>query len=261
MAAFLAINGLTVPIAVNSFDETPREIGGMEAAYDGTARLSRQSTKHDCAFEMTPQASADALAWESLIRGLGQQWSFLSSLYGTKGLGPTAGYVATQTATGGKFAGRLTVTATTGAISYAAALGSNWAAMFWRFESAAWHHHIILSSGTKYLDGVVSVASTSYFAVASGTATITNVTGSDVDYSDLVLLPYLPISTWPATWGIAAAAFSSLPLLNVTGDAVPETTTRSMLGKVSKSELLPAVVAGASFKANVRRLSVELSEA
>jgi len=40
---------------------------------------------------------------------------------------------------------------------------------------------------------------TTWLSVASGTATIVNATGAAVDYDDLVLLPFLPIVTWPET--------------------------------------------------------------
>jgi len=259
---WLTVNGVELggSIQEGSAQETRREIGDTTPAYDGTLRKSRLSVKRDLEFETTPMTSANALAWESYLRGLGERWSFDTSLYGSKGLGPVAGYAATNPAGTPKFgAAILRVTATTGAISYAAALGSNWTAMFWRYETAVWHHYTVLSDGKKWYDGVRNDAlSTTWFSVASGTATITNTTGSAVDYDDLVLLPFLVPADWPPVFGVASSAFSNLPSLTLAGDIIPEATTRSALGEVS---MVPAkVYLSGSLVTNAKLLSVILSQ-
>ena len=261
--SFLLVNGVELGDLISEpsgVQEGRREIGETTPAYDGTLRKSRQSIKHDLEFETTPMLSATALAWESLIRGLGEKWSFDTDLYGSKGLGPTAGYVASRTTSGPKFgAGELSVTATTGTISFAASLGSNWTAAFWRYESAAWHHYVITSAATKWYDGVSDDAhATTWFAVASGTATITNTTGAAVLYDDLVLLPFLPVSTWPTVWGVAASAFSLLPRLTLSGDAIPEASTRTVIGDATPS--FRKVVLSGSLRTNAKVLAISLSE-
>lgn len=260
---FLTVNGVELGGSISEprgIAESRREIGESTNAFDGTLRKSRQSIKHDLEFETTPMTSANALAWESLIRGLGEVWSFDSSLYGSKGLGPTAGYTASRTTSGPKFgAGELSVDATTGSISFAASLGSNWTAAFWRYESAAWHHYVITSAGTKWYDGVSDDGhSTTWFSVSSGTATIANTTGAAVLYDDLVLLPFLPISTWPTVWGVASSAFSLLPKLTIAGDAIPEATSRSVMGEATPRVV--KVVIGGSLQTNARILSATFSE-
>ena len=260
---FLTVNAIELGDSIAEpagVKEGRREIGETSAAYNGTLRKSRQSIKNDLEFETVPMLSATALAWESLIRGLGEHWSFDSDLYGSKGLGPTAGYDASRTTSGPKFgAGELSVTGVTGTISFAAALGSNWTACVWRYESAAWHHYVITSAGTKWYDGVSDDAhSTIWFEVASGTATISNTAGAAVLYDDLVLLPFLPVSTWPTVWGVATSAFSALPKLTIAGDAVPEATTRTVMGEATPS--FRKVMLSGSLRTNAKTLSVALSE-
>jgi len=263
--SFLLVTGLELGDLISEpagVKEGRREIGETSAAYDGTLRKSRQSIKHDLEFETTPMLSATALALESLIRGLGEVWSFDSDFYGSKGLGPTAGYVATVASPGTpKFGSALSVTATTGSITYAAALGSSWTAAFWRTadNGVTWVHYIITSAGTKWLNGVSNDAAvTTWFAVSSGSATITNATGSAVFYDDLVLLPYLIVSTWPAVWGVATSAFPLLPKLTISGDAIPEATSRTVMGEATPS--FRKLVVSGSLRTNAKVLSISLAE-
>lgn len=256
--AFLTINGIELHPLVDTFEETPREIGERDFAYNGTGVISRQGTKRDVSFETWFVSPTEGRALDKFIRGEGHVWAFGSTgFYSSKGLKPNSGYVATQTGSGGKFAGKLTVSATTGTITYATQLGTTWALMYWRYESAAWHHHIVNSDGVKYLDGAVDVGSTSYIAVSSGSVTITNVTGSGVDYSDLVVLPFVVPASWAAIFGVSATAFSLLPALSVAGDFDPE--ARTMLGEVSSGSLHRAIISGVSYS-NARKLKVTMRE-
>lgn len=255
--AFLTINGVALSAAVDSFEEQPREIGERDTSFNGTGVVSRQTTKRDVSFDTTVLTPTEGRAWDKLLRGEGHVWSFDSSFYSSKGLGPNAGYVATQSGSSGKFTGHLSVSATTGTITFATQLGTTWALMYWRFESAAWHHHIINSDGVKYLDGVVDVGATTYIAVSGGSVTITNATGSPVLYDDLVVVPFVVPAAWAAVWGVAATAFPSLPRLSVAGDFDPE--ARTMLGEVTSGKLQPATI-GSTFYAATRKLKVALRE-
>lgn len=260
--SLLLVNGLTVPIAEDSMSESPREVGSAEPAFDGSLSRTRQSTKTDIAFATPPLSSADALAWLELLRGKGEHWSFDTSLYGSKGLGPTAGYVASNPAGTPKFgAAVLRLTATTGDIEFTAGLGSIWTMMVWRYESAVWHHYTVCSDGKKWLDGVRADATvTTWFGVAAGIPHLSNSTGAAVDYDDLVLLPFLVSTTWPPVFGIAATAFSELPKLTLSGDLIWEASTRTVLGSVSAVKPLRGVLSGVS-AATHRTLSVMLEEA
>jgi hypothetical protein len=258
--AFLTINGIEIPVREGTLDETIREIGATTPAFDGTMRRTRQAVKHDLEFKTTPLEATEAYAWDSLIRGLGHHWSFDSSLYSSKGLGPDAGYVATQSGAGGKFTGRLSVTATTGTITFSNAWsGGAWTYMVWRFESGAWHHYTADSTGRKWLDGVRNDAAvTTWASLPSGTITLANTTGSAVLYDDLVVVPYLLPTTWPPIFGVAAVAFSDLSRLTLAGDALPEATSRTVQGDASAT-FVKAVIGG-SFRTNGRVLSVKLTE-
>jgi hypothetical protein len=260
--AFLTLNGIELggDIAADSLPEPRREIGETSSAFNGTLRKSRQAIKRDIEFSTTPLTSADALAWESFLQGLGEHWGFNTSLYGSKGTGPNSGYVASNPSGTPKFgAAVLRVTASTGSITYAAALGSNWTAMFWRYESAVWHHYTVLSDGKKWLDGVRADATvTTWFAVSGGSAALTNVTGAAVDYDDLVLLPFLVPTTWPEAFGVAASAFSELPKLTAAGDIIQEASTRTVLGEATPSAL--KVHISGTLRTNARTLAVKLME-
>ncbi len=256
--SFLAINGVELRVAVDSFSEKPREIGEHDTSFNGTGVVSRQGTKRDCAFETVLFTPTEGRAWDKLLRGEGHVWSFDSSFYSSKGLGPNAGYVATILAGSAKFgASQLSLTATTGTITFATQLGSTWSLMFWRYESGAWHHYIICSDTTEYYDGAAGAYATTWIAVSGGSVTITNATGSAVLYDDLVVLPFVVPATWAAIWGVAATAFPSLPSLSAAGDFDPE--ARTVKGMVSSGKLQPAVISGVLYAA-VRKLSVELQE-
>ncbi len=259
--SFLTLNGIPLSVADGTAATATREIGERSMAFDGSARVSRQSVKRDLSFETIPLVSADAHAWDCFLRGLGESWSFDASFYGSKGLGPNAGYVATHNTTGGKFSGRLILTATTGSITYATQLGTDYTVMLWRFESAAWHHYEIHSDGKRWYDGVRNDALViTGIAVTGGSVVLTNATGSAIDYDGLVALPYLVPTTWPPIFGVATTAFSVLPKLIAAGDAVAEATTRSVMGDVSEGKYLQGY-SGGSFRNNLRTLSVVLQEA
>jgi len=89
--SFLLVNGLEVPVAIDSLTEPCRLIGDTSEADDGTLRKSEQAIKLDFDFSTTPLSPADARAWACLLRGLGDVWSFDSHLYSSKGVPPSAG--------------------------------------------------------------------------------------------------------------------------------------------------------------------------
>lgn len=162
--AFITINGIDVDVRV---EEASRpdviEIGEKSRAFDGTLRKSRQGVKRAYSIQTGFAQRSDSLALESLLLGLGHRWSFDSHLYSSKGLGPSSTTAAAQAASGNsKFgAGRLQVNATTGSISFATGFTSGYTFMVWRSTNGTtYSHHIIMSDGTKYVDGVSSVAAT-----------------------------------------------------------------------------------------------------
>jgi hypothetical protein len=236
--SYLLVAGIPFPGSVKSSTEPVREIGVTETAHDGTLLKSIVATKLDKSFESVPLPLATAFAWACMARGAGECWSFDASLYSANGLGPNGTPDCALASAHPKFGTQnLSLTATTGGVSYAAALGSNWTVRFWRREDGVWRHYVVCSDGKKWRLGERDDAAvTSWLSVASGTATLTNTTGAAVEYDDLVVLPYLVPTTWPPLWAALGVAFSPLPRLHVTGDAIAEGGTRLMLGAAPASK-------------------------
>lgn len=247
--AVLSVNQINVGALIAAGDAPRvevRDIGNEAQGADGTWRVTRSARKRDLKFKTVPLTAADALAWASLFAGEGESWSFDFSLYGSKGLGPSANVGCTVPGGSSKFgAGKLSVPATSGSITYAAAINSfgsttDWTVGVWRStdSGATWSHYLVRSDGAKWLNGARNDGtSTTWLTVSAGSVTIANTSGSAVLYDDLVVLPYKSVTAWGPTLGTATAAFSSLPLLNVAGDIVTEQATRLMLGKVTETVL------------------------
>lgn len=261
--AFLTINGIDVEVAA----ATPptagiEEVGERVRAFDGTLRVSRHALKQSFEFTTPPMLRADATALRRLLMGEGHAWSFDSNLYSSKGLGGSSVTNAVQQASGSsKFgAGRLQVGATTGTITFAAALGSTWSAGFWRSTNGtSWTHYLVRSDGAKWVDGSRSDGtSTTWLSVSSGSLTLANGTGSAVYYDDLYALPFLTADSWGPMLGVATSPFSALPALTVTGDLI-EGSSLTCIGMAESYEVLPGVMGG-SLQSNLRRLRGILSE-
>lgn len=239
--ALMKLNGINLGVLMAVSIEpkvAARDVGDTTVAVDGTTRVTRNARKLDTSFMSVPLSVADAHAWRSFITGEGEVWSFDAHLYGSKGTAATATN-AVQSAGSAKFgAGKLSVGATTGTISFLAAVNSwgdssAWSVGVWRYEAAAWHHYLVRSDDAKWVDGARNdAASTAWLSVASGTVTIANTTGSAVLYDDLVVLPFLVPVDWPAQWVAAGAAFGPLPFHAATGDWVTEQATRAVVGFV-----------------------------
>jgi hypothetical protein len=257
---FLALNGIEIDALNDTFTETPREIGSTEPAFDGTLRRTRIARKRDVRFDTPWMLQSEARAWEGLIVGEGHSWSFDSHLYSSKGLGPNAGYAASQVTAAAKYGtGYLSVNATTGTITYAASLGSNWTIAYWMQVGGNWFHYVRTSAGDKWENGVQNNGLALKGTVTSGSLVITNTDGSAALFDDVVALPFVVPSAWVASLYAATVAFSSLPKLDMTGDCLSETTTRSVLGSVESSVLGKGYLSG-SFRTNMRKLTVQLSE-
>lgn len=265
-----AINGIDLAPIASAKDlpqEPKRDIGGVEDASDGSKVVTRIARKLDLTFTSIPLLSADAVAFEGLICGLGEHWSFDTSLYGSKGLGPSGTIDAIQTAGTPKFgAGVLRLSATTGTITFAGAAQGpggtfrKYTVMVWRRESGVWHHYIVTSSGHKWLDGVrADGTSTTWLVVtAVGDVTIVNTAGATQDYDDLVVLPYEIVDYWGEIFGVATSAFSNLPDLNASGLLVTEATTRIVTGNCTSMTVMMARPSGYSLQRDMKRLSVEI---
>lgn len=268
--AFLAINGIELDVLNDTCSEEKREIGATDMAFDGTMKKQRQSTKYDLKFETPPMISATAFAWDSLIRGHGQRWSFDSHLYGSKGLGPTSSTGCTNETTNGAKWGAKYLQITAGnSFAVAGVYSSDVTTLVHKWNSgiAEWEHYIIIgNAATVYLDGVSSGASiAAWFSASGGTVTLGGAAGHDFD--DLVILPFAVPTAWVTAanpdnlfyWHSLTSAWPDLPRLSVSGDVLWDVSPRTMIGSSDVSTLLKGVVGG-SFRTNARKLSVYLQQ-
>ncbi len=232
-------------VAVSSDVEgQTRDIGAMDEAADGSMYVTRSARKQDLTFSTVPLSLADALAWWSFFTGEGETWSFDSSLYGSKGTGPsgTTG-TAVQSAGSAKYgAGKLSLSASS-SITWDDATRNSfgrlavWTVSVWR-NAGSWTHYVVNSSGQKWVDGVRNdAATTTFLSVSAGDVTLSNSSGT-VTFDDLVVSPYLWPLDWPSQVHAAAAAFGPLPSLAATGDFVDEQTSRAVVGKVEKGKFM-----------------------
>lgn len=246
----LALNGINLGALMHAGEEpkeATRDIGDRTEATDGSTRVTRAARKNDLAFSSVPLTGADAHAWKCLLTGEGEAWSFDSSLYGSKGTGPSAAVNTSQSAGAAKYgAGKLEVGATTGTITYSSVTlngwgGSTaWTVMVWRYEGAAWVHYVVRSDGAKWVDGARNDAASTTWLTVGSDVTIANATGSPVLYDELVVLPFAVPANWPAQVVAAAVAYGALPFLLATGDLVAEKAAREVCGEVEESSFMRA---------------------
>jgi hypothetical protein len=260
MGVLTLASGLNIPVRAETLQRETREIGDRATAYDGTMRLTRRARKVDFAFEMPPMSAADAFAWEHLLAGTGQYWSFDSTLYSTKGV-PSTG-TAVRTPFGPK--------AGVGCLDFGiaqtfiGALGDEfalypWTVSLWRNAGAGYVHYVVRSDGAKWVDGVRNdLAVTTWMAVT----TSLTITDTGVPYDSI----HAALGLWPEDWitpvyDMAGAAWANFPALSLYGDALPGSSTsarRTYLAEVSSSPIFGGRLDGASYSASLHQLSVSL---
>jgi hypothetical protein len=264
--AALTVNGLTVPIKHDSFTEVIREVGDTTQAFDGTLRRSRLATKRDMSFDLQLSDGATGYAWEQLLRGLGEVWPFDSTFYGSKGNAPAT---TTGFAIAGSFkfgAGGLYCAGAAGpptmSMTVPTSPGGAWTVMGWqKIDVGSWVHVVFTSASGMWVDGAASGASPSDYGLSmSGSSlTFTGHVTSDYFWDDIVALPFVVPSTWPAVFAARTLAYPLAPVLEVAGDVVVEASTRSVIGSVESQRLLYAWASGSN--ALHREFSVTLQEA
>lgn len=235
----LKLSGIEVDAVVAASEDikqSTRDVGEQSEASDGTMHQTRSARKLDFAFQSVPLTLAAAAAWWAFFSGEGEVWSFDANLYGSKGSGPssTTGTVAQSLGSAKYGAGKLEFTGAAsitwaGAAKNSFARADTWTISLWR-NAGTWTHYVVNSAGQKWVDGVRNdAATTTFLSVSSGDVTLSNSAGT-VTFDDLVVVPYLMPTDWPAQLAAAAAAFSPLPALALTGDFVTEQSSRLVLG-------------------------------
>lgn len=251
--SFLTINGLELKLTEAS--QEPFRVGEQIArSYSGFGRKSALAKKREWTATTGPLTAAEAMAWRSLIDGEGFCWTWDTDLYATNGLGPTAGYTATGSGSGG-VGGSGYVSTGASALSYATQLPSSYTLGVYKWSGSAWVHYQVTSGvAGAYTDGVYSAGtSTSWVTVSSGSVSL----GASNAFDHLVVYPFAWPSSWPTLYSVAAQ--SPLPYLYASGDLVNTTGSLTVLGEVTGSESVSFYSAGTWVSAG-EILSVKLAE-
>lgn len=240
----LVINGITVPVGVDSLKRSVEEVGERTRAFDGTAILNRRWTKRVLEFEMPVASQVDQLAWMALLRGEGHVWPFEASLYSAKGL-PVVNAAASIGATSPApryGSGRLAANgASTG---FPTKLGPAWTVALWHISGAAWNHYTVNSLGQKWDNGLRNDLANTWFLSVSASGDLTL---SSAWYDDVVAFPAIMPTTWPPLLYATGRPFPPLPRLEAYGDLFPGSSASSPVyvrGEVSSFDYAPAWIGG-----------------
>src|SRR5690242_11315677 len=109
--AFLTVNGVDVKTLANTFSEQILYIGDLQRR-GVTGRLldNRVATKRRFLVKAQVKRWADAERVKDWVEGRGHSWSFDTSLYSDRtAVGPAVAGTSTQSSSGGKYSGKLTV--------------------------------------------------------------------------------------------------------------------------------------------------------
>jgi hypothetical protein len=241
--AFVKINQWE--LSVSSAAQTLAHIGQRERAFNGTMLATQISQKREWTLTTPWMDPTEAEKVRLLLLGLGDKWDFSESTgndwqWSSKGLGKASG--SGSSLASGKFgrgvriaaAGQVTWTLGT---SYPWSL-TTWSLMVWYYESAAWHHYILCSDGTKYKDGAVYVGSLAFLAFSGGTLTLGDSgSGGNQDFDDLVALPFVVTTGMAAAWGVATESFGPLPALKLDGTLVKDASPVQVQAEPGSIEL------------------------
>lgn len=269
MANILRISGIPIPILTEAASHTTTQIGENERAEDGSMIISRRALKENYKLKIAHQIPTDAIAYRELFLGRGHTWNFDTTVYSSKGLGPTVLTNTVINATSKYGAGGAQQTASSGRFRAIAlpANGTKWTVMLWRKIGAGAFVHYIVTNTTKgasqaYVNGVLASDTTVWLGVSTSTGTVTlDADGaSTTNIDDLVILPYEIPASWPANIFAYGAAFSQLAYLDVDGDLIDANlVTKSCKGGVSGISVQPGWLNGVYYQ-SIRVVDAELEE-
>lgn len=243
--AMLLVNNVEFPIHGEP-STAVREVGHTAQAFDGSIRKTRQALMRDLVAASTLMSAATAFAWEQLINGVGEFWSFDSHLYGSKGQGPSVSSGCTIGANG--LHGSRVAIGSGSVLTYPGVYESSYSVLVWRNAAAAagagnWASYLVRSDGAKWVDGVRNdAASTSWLTSTAGAVSLAG-DGAARWYDELTVLPFLVPDAWPPSLhglNALALAFSPLPKLYLFGTAVLEGGVRTVVGKTERGTFVQA---------------------
>lgn len=239
MTAFLRLNGITVPVASDSADVTPEDIGSTVRASDGTPLFNRRAVKHKWAGKTVITTAAEALAWLRLVTGKGHVLNWESNNhYTSKGLAPAViGANFTIVAAGAKYGSyRANSASAAGNIGYWNVFGSTspWTVALWKQNVTAgegiYTHVVVRSDGAKWSNGARNDGlGTPYLLVSAGQM-ILGQAANNIYFDDVVALPYLVPTDWPTQMHAFGSAFGALPRLTADGLFIEGNTATTVKG-------------------------------
>ncbi len=266
--AALALNGITIPVAQDSFRQLEsRRLGGFSRGPSGQAVSTVRARKRRWGGTLVPRPSSESEAWRGLIGGLGQAASFDVDLLSNRGHSPTTTTSAAVSATA-KVHGAKSLALTAPAGLLVLPFGaSTWTALAHRSVAGVWSHWVMTSAGSKWVDGVVSAASSSWLAVATGSTTLDATGASGTEYvDDLALLPFAIPASWvpQAHAEHLARAWTPPPYLRATGDLIAMSAdpsgARLVMGRITGVRTVGMMVGGV-FDPGGEQIDFELEEA
>lgn len=218
-------------LSVSAAGQALEHAGQRARAFDGTMLATQIAQKRSWDITTTWLDAAVAEKVRLLLLGEGDKWDFSESTsndwqWSSKGLGKASG--SGSSLASGKF-GRGVRLAATAQVTWSLGTSAPWAngtwsLMVWTYESAAWHHYILCSDGTKYKDGASHGSSIPFLAFSGGTLTLGDAASAgNQDFDDLVALPFVVTSDMAAAWGAATEAFGPLPALKLDGTLIKDT--------------------------------------
>lgn len=261
MTSFLRLNGITVPVATSSSPSVGVEtIGKRRRSANGSAVASRRTTKlGPWKFGTVLKTAAEAFAFRELILGRGHVVNFNGSHpYTTKGMAPASSSGITYSAISPKYGAACAEWTGTGLLTYSFFAATPWTCMFWLNEAAAgWHHYAQTSTGLKWVDGVATVSALPSF---SGGLTCAFGSSTPSKLDDIVALPFLVPSTWPAQIYGFGSAFGALPQLTADGLFIEQNVAKTVLGGDEPTGRPTQAKSGGALLANMHDFSFELAE-
>lgn len=154
----LSINGITVPVALNSW-ERPSDIllGDRGRGTSGRMESAVRVSKPQWRGRMTPLGSAEAAAFRGLLQGQGHSWSFDANLFSGKGLGPSLATGCGVVAFSKYGTGAVQIDPTRTLEYSLPGSATQWTLSFWRYalqlSLAGWEHWVLLGDGSVFKAG------------------------------------------------------------------------------------------------------------
>jgi hypothetical protein len=170
---FLSLNGISIPVAADSAQREPVDIGDRGRAHDGTPFINRRGVKEEWSFSSTLKSQTEANALRKLITGIGDHWTFDSDFYSDKGNYPTLTTGSSiDSGTGKHTFGALRTTNDFTVVLDSAARYGKLTCAYWAVNAAnsAWEHWLLTSSGstvTYYKNGVLHGVGSSMVGTSS----------------------------------------------------------------------------------------------